>query len=290
MRQEMTLQEVREFYGTGDIAQVGKEFEIQDDGRGFATRIPRQFYVFLDGSLIDPAEMLVDRTGWMRREIFKTLEVCSPVSLRYAFGRLVENCKKIFCFQEPTEMAFDSMDIEVEAEWDVRQGVTNTGWIEEVEKNWGKNILHQKIIPEDAYKTRGKVVWILHATESMEKVMGLKADFYLWRRRIIDSSDEVLSRFEVEKDDYREQMRNCLGRLQGTIRWINASEEEEIWPKYDANRDLWERQEYDWQIIDCNDHLEIRGRGGSPGEIVAKFPRCDEVGLGVCREFVAQNT
>lgn len=90
-KQKMALEDVRDYYGLSDVVQTEAGFKLPDNGRGFAIEIPGWFCMFWDGGLIDPAEMLVDRMGWMRREMFKTLDICVPVSMRYAFGQWVED-------------------------------------------------------------------------------------------------------------------------------------------------------------------------------------------------------
>lgn len=290
MKQKMTLQDVWDYYGTSSIIQTYEGFEFPDEARGFALVIAsHEFYRYFDGGLIDPAMLLVDRTGWMKRELLKSLELCTPVSLRYAFGKATTvDGKTKFYMQDPTMPTVESMDILVEAEWDLRQGVSNEGWIPEVEKNWsGGLILFKKTMPKDTYETRGKQVWILRSTPAMMEIMKLKTDFYTWQRQMIERSDEVLKKFETEKEKYLEQIVDCLRGLPGRVHWIVAADEEELWPKFDANQELWVKSEYDWQITQFDERLEIRSRGGSPGVIAGEFPRYDAMGLQICRDLVA---
>lgn len=289
MKQKMALQDVWDYYKTSSIIQTYEGFEFSDETRGFALIIAsHEFYQYSDGGLIDPTMMLVDRTGWMKRELLKSLELCTPVLLRYAFGKAdVVDGKTRFYMLDPMKSTLGLVDILVEAEWDLRQGVSNEGWISEVEKNWGGTILFKKTMPEDIYETRGKQVWILRAMPAMMEIMRLKTDFHTWQRQSIKRSDEILQKFEAEKERYREKIIGCLKQLSGRVHWIVAAEEEELWPKYDANRELWTKDEYDWQITEFDDHLEIRYRGGSPGVIKKELPRCDAMGLQICQSLVA---
>lgn len=291
MKQKMTLQDVWGYYKTSSIIQTYGGFEFPDETRGFTLVIgSHEFYRYFDGGLIDPAMMLVDRTGWMRRELFKSLELCTPVLLRYAFGKATKMVgeEMKFYMLDPMKPTIGLMDILVEAEWDLRQGVSNEGWISEVEKNWsGGLILFKKTMPEDAYETRGKQVWILRAAPAMMEIMKLKTDFHTWQRQMIERSDEILKKFEAEKEEYREKIVECLKDLPGRVHWIVAADEGELWPKYDANQELWTKDEYDWQIIQFDDYLEIRSRGGSPGGIAKESPRYDVMGLQICRNLAA---
>lgn len=116
------------------------------------------------------------------------------------------------------------MDLWVEADWDARQGVVNAGWAQEVEANLGELIVHQRTMPADIYEAHGTMIWVLHIEKSAEELMKLKADFYIWQRRMIEGSAGALEKFESEKDEYREQMKECLKGLPGKIHWIKANE------------------------------------------------------------------
>lgn len=214
MKRKITLKEVWNYYGTTGITRTPEGFEIHDENRGITVVIPDEFYQFIDGGLIDPAMMLVDRMGWMRREMFRSLDLCVPVSMAYAFGRSVTVAgKEKFYVQDPMELTADSMDIMVEAAWDLRQGVSNRGWTTEVEKNWGGSIIYQKTVPMDIYETQGVQIWVLHIMSSMSEMMQLKDDFYTWQRQMIGYSDEVLRNFEVKKGEYQRKILEVANRL-----------------------------------------------------------------------------
>lgn len=105
-------------------------------------------------------------------------------------------------------------------------------------------------------------------------------------RPVYALADERMERFERERAFYQKKIVGRLNALPGgKIHWITAADEEELWPKYDANRELWEKAEYDWQIILFEDYLEIRSRGGSPGVISLERLRYDEAGYRISQEL-----
>lgn len=214
MKQKMTLKDVWDYYGTSSIIQTHEGFEIYGEARGVTVVIPDEFYRFIDGSLIDPGMMLIDRMGWMRQELFGCLDLCIPVLMSYAFGKLVAaGGKQRFYIQDPMESTDDSMDVLVEANWDSHQRASNEGWILGVEKNWSGRIIYQKTVPEDSYEFHGTQVWVLRITRQMKGMMRLKDDFFAWQRQKIEYSDEVLRNFEAKKGEYQRKILEVANRL-----------------------------------------------------------------------------
>lgn len=289
MKRKMELEDLKDFYRTDDIREGAECYEYVDKATGIIFGLPQEFQVFIDGSLFDPIKMLkIPPYIWslvFDDEIF-------PLEASYLCGHYsaVSEPKAEIRFWpgDPMDEVLRKMDaVLVKAHWDLREGVSDTGWSE---RSFGGRLIWSSR-KTDRYETSGDWYWLLGMKSvgaSNWMYFGetiLFAQYVRTLRPVYALANERLGQFERERAFYQEKIVGCLNALPGRVHWIMAADEEELWPKYDANRELWEKAEYDWQIILFEDYLEIRSRGGSPGVISLDHLRYDDVGYQICQEL-----
>ena len=290
MKVAKTWEELVDLYaGRGEVRQVETGFELVDNETGIIFDLPEEYRVFVDGKMIDPVQLL-------------TLP-------RYVWGALLEGgmepltveclCGKATLTDEDgNTVKFHPADLEadiaqndvvlVKVHWDMTQGIVDYGWDDWMHQHYGRGVIWSCCKTDD-YHSKGDWYWLLQAEPGDMAAFELYVVLMHYVRTlsgVYNLADEVAEDFERNKADFREQMMECLNGLPGRKHWITGVKAEDLWPQYDANRELWEKDENDWQIVELGDSFEIRSRGGSPGEITVRRARFDGVGLWKCSTLV----
>lgn len=288
MKKTKTWEELADLYAKrGEIRQTETGFELIDRVTGIIFDLPKEYRVFIDGGVIDPVQFLT-----LQWHIWEGLfdGKIEPLSVECICGKATLTVGD----DDEVEVKFYPADLEadvaqndtvlVKAHWDMTQGTVDYDWDDWMHQYYDHGIVWS-LCKTDDYHSVGDWYWLIQAQPGDMAAFALYMVSMHYTRKLLgvyNVADEAAEEFERNKGSLRRQLKECLSRLPGRVHWIVAAEEMELWPKYDANRELWEKSEYDWQITELEDSFEIRSRGGSPGEIAVERARFDEIGLLKC--------
>lgn len=284
MKITKTWEELADLYAKrGEIRQTETGFELIDQATGIIFDLPKGYRVFIDGGVIDPVQFLT-----LQWHIWEGLfdGKIEPLSVECICGKATltgEDDGEVEVKFYPADLEADISQndaVLVKAHWDMTQGTVDYGWDDWMHQCYDHSIVWS-LCKTDDYHSVGDWYWLIRAQPGDMAAFVLYMVSMHYTRKLLGVYN-VADEFERNKANLRRQLKECLSRLPGRVHWIVAAEEMELWPKYDANRELWEKSEYDWQIIELEDSFEIRSRGGSPGEISVERARFDEIGLLKC--------
>lgn len=284
---KMSLEDLQDLYRANEVKECDGGYEVVDRETGIIYGVPDEYTVFIDGKPLDPTRFLT-MSLCSQRLMFD--EVINPLEVKYNCGSYVllgERMKFYPAGATAKEKRLEA--VLVKAHWDMREASSDYRWDEWMQRRFGKDVVWS-LRRTDAYEVSGDWYWLITVRpDSSIMSFGLNmilADYARVLETVYKVARVAMEKFERNKVKYQRWIAECLGKLPGRIHWIVAAEEGELWPKYDANRELWMNNEYDWQIVEFDDYLEVRGRGGSPGVLVMETVRYDATGAQLCRDFL----
>lgn len=294
MKVVKTWEELMDLYaGRGEVRRMETGFELVDKTTGIIFDLPKEYRVFIDGKLIDPVQFL-SLPYFIWNVLFG--ERIEPLAVECICGKATLTDKgddgieaKFYPADLDADIAQNDVVL-VKAHWNMTQGSVGYGWDDWMHQYYGSSIIWS-FCKTDDYYVSGDWYWLIQAQPGNMATFGLYTVLTHYIRKLLgvyNLADEAAEDFEKNKARHRKQMIEHLNGLPGRIHWIVATEEEELWPKFDANRELWVNDEYDWQIIEFDDRLEIRSRDGSPGVVAKETLRYDAVGVQLCHDFLQQ--
>lgn len=293
MKQMMTKEALMSFYKTDTIREGAECYEYLDKVTNLAFELPREFQVFIDGSLIDPIKFLkMPPHVWN----FVFDDDVMPLDAKYLCGHCTMSGERRdeikFYPGNPMDDVKKMNAVIVEACWDLREDVSDHDWGNQMQAMYDDRIVWF-LRKTDVYEISGKWYWMIMVSDFDDfttfGMAALMMQYVGTLRPMCQLADQKMAKFEKCKANYRGRILDCLNGLPGRVHWIAADGEDRLWPKYDANRELWEKNEYDYQVTLFDNSVEIRSRGGSPGQISVERLRYDPVGLRLCRDFVKSN-
>ena len=252
MKRKMELKDVWECYGDESIIQTYEGFEVSSRFPGVKLVLPREFQVFIDGSLIDPARLL-KMPAYMHDMVFH--EMITPLDTEYLCGACVvsddEGGVVKFYPGNPLE-AIDTIGaVLIKMHWDMREREPDLRWNERMEQIYGDEIIWSWKVT-DRYEVSGDWYFLVRFDCVECITFGLKTlaiRYIETRRPVYLMANEVLEKCEREKAEYRARIAEIVAPLTESAGWKVSSGEDETVLKNEVSPGHWKVYRYRYDLI-----------------------------------------